>query len=251
MKQLDSYHHLATEFYDLRKPHATSQELEWYLDYALQAQGPILEPMCGTGRYVIPMLERRFDIEGFDASEHMLKALHDKCAPKNITPNIQHCFFQDFRSMRKYALIFIPTGSFGLITDINDVKHCLHIIRNQLTPKGVFVFEVDTPYALADQLNEWNRSVYTKPDGTQIIGYQRPSFNSRTALVTIACHYEHKNKGALLASQSETVQVRLYQRYEIDALLNDVGFSFVTYKAYNKILANEFDSTLIYECRIK
>jgi SAM-dependent methyltransferase len=251
MKPLDSYYQLSTEFYDLEKPQATAEELAWYMEYALQANGPILEPMCGTGRYIIPMLEKGLDVEGFDASEHMLQTLAQKCAQKNITPTMRHCFFQEFNSERRYAFIFVPSGSFGLITNLDDVKHCLQVVHAHLAPQGKFVFEVDTPQAITATLNEWNRSTYTKSDGTQIIGHQRPAYNTKTQIITITCHYEHKQSTELLASQSEKIQLRLYKRYEIDALLREFGFSFVTYKAHHKIPANEFDSTLVYECTIK
>ncbi len=248
-KQLDSYYQLSTQFYDLEKPHATANELSWYMHYAQQANGPILEPMCGTGRYIIPMLEKGLDVEGFDASEHMLVALQEKCSQKNLVPKVQRCFIQEFKSERRYALIFIPSGSFGLITNKDEVKHCLQNIHDHLIPGGKFVFEVDTPQAITASLNSWNSSTYKKNDGTLIIGHQRPSYNPKSQIVTIACHYELKDHNGLIACESEKVQLRLYKRYEIDSLLKEIGFSFVTYKAHHKIIANEFDSTLIYECK--
>jgi len=247
-KQLDSYYHLSTEFYDLEKPQATAEELAWYMNYARQAQGPILEPMCGTGRYIIPMLESGFDIEGLDASLHMLRALQEKCAQKNLTPNVHHCFLQDFKSEKRYAFIFIPSGSFGLITSKEEVKQCLHMIHAHLMPGGKFVFEIDTPQAITASLNTWNKSIYTKDDGTLIIGHQRPSYNAKNQIVTITCHYEHKDNRMLIASESEIVRLKLYKRFEIDPLLKEIGFSFITYKAHHKIVAHEFDSTLVYEC---
>ena len=42
---------------------------DFYLSYAKEANGPILEPMCGTGRFLLPLLAAGFKIEGFDASE--------------------------------------------------------------------------------------------------------------------------------------------------------------------------------------
>lgn len=44
--------------------------LNFYLEYAQTITTPILEPMCGSGRFLIPMLEQGFNIEGFDASPH-------------------------------------------------------------------------------------------------------------------------------------------------------------------------------------
>lgn len=39
------YKALCTEFYELDKPFASKEALEWYLEYAKEANGPILEPM--------------------------------------------------------------------------------------------------------------------------------------------------------------------------------------------------------------
>lgn len=247
-KRLESYHHLSTQFYDLEKPHATAAELSWYMNYAFEANGPILEPMCGTGRYIIPMLERGLDSEGFDASAHMLDALKEKCSQINLVPKVSQCFIQEFKSARSYAFIFIPSGSFGLITDYDAVKQCLQNIHNHLIPGGKFVFEVDTPQAITASLNRWNKSTYKKNDGSFIVGHQRPSYNPKNQIVTIACHYEQINNNVLIASESEKVQLRLYKRYEIDSLLKEVGFSFTTFKAHEKVFAHEFDSTLVYEC---
>lgn len=53
---------------------------------------------------------------GFDASEHMLEALHAKAKPKNLEPKGLEGFVEDLKRPEKYNLIFIPSGSFCLIT---------------------------------------------------------------------------------------------------------------------------------------
>jgi hypothetical protein len=61
---MNSYQKLCTEFYDIDKPSAPSDALNFFLHYAEKANGPILEPMSGSGRFLIPLLERQFDIDG-------------------------------------------------------------------------------------------------------------------------------------------------------------------------------------------
>lgn len=81
---LPQYKGLCTEFWDLDKPKPPAKEYAFFREYVAQSSGPILEPMCGTGRYLIPLLEEGFNVEGFDASSHMLHALRSKCAKKNF-----------------------------------------------------------------------------------------------------------------------------------------------------------------------
>jgi hypothetical protein len=49
------YKILCTEYYELDKPNAPEDALQWYLIYAEEANGLILELMCWTGRLLIPL----------------------------------------------------------------------------------------------------------------------------------------------------------------------------------------------------
>jgi hypothetical protein len=83
---------LCTEVCDLSKPNLPEDAYAFY-DYALQAKGLILKPMCGTGRFLLPLLEEGFDVYGFDASDHMLASLHAKAKVK--TPTVWKGFVED------------------------------------------------------------------------------------------------------------------------------------------------------------
>jgi len=130
-----SYKKLCTQYYDLESHKDHAEALAFYLAQAELAQGPILEPMCGTGRFLIPLLEAGYSIEGFDASADMLAALYQKyaCISTKKPPVWQQCI-HEFSTEKRYKLIFIPYGSWGLILEIrvvakNDIKSLLYNIR--------------------------------------------------------------------------------------------------------------------------
>ncbi len=54
--------------YDLDKPVVPTDALSFYMVYAKKSAGPVLEPMCGTGRYLLPLSESGIAIDGFDNS---------------------------------------------------------------------------------------------------------------------------------------------------------------------------------------
>lgn len=60
-KTLDTYLSLCTEVYDLSKPNPPEDAYAFYRDYAMRANGPILAPMCGTGRFLLPLLAEGFN----------------------------------------------------------------------------------------------------------------------------------------------------------------------------------------------
>jgi len=59
---------LLTEAYDLDKPDAPGLELERWMRYARSADGPVLEVMCGSGRFLLPLALAGIDIDGTDPS---------------------------------------------------------------------------------------------------------------------------------------------------------------------------------------
>ena len=89
---MNSYQTLCTEFYDIDKPNAPEEALNFYLHYAENAAGPIIELMSGSGRFLIPLLERQYDIDGLDASSYMLHACQKSCRKKGLTPTLYEQF---------------------------------------------------------------------------------------------------------------------------------------------------------------
>ena len=80
------YKRLLTEAYDLDKPEAPEVELERWMRYAQSADGPVLEVMCGSGRFLLPLAVAGIDIDGTDASVDMLAACATKCREKKLSP---------------------------------------------------------------------------------------------------------------------------------------------------------------------
>ncbi len=63
------YGQLATEVYELDKPVGRSfPGLDYYARQVAGITGRILEPACGTGRVLVPLLEAGLAVEGLDTS---------------------------------------------------------------------------------------------------------------------------------------------------------------------------------------
>ena len=93
---------------------------------------PLLEPMCGTGFFLIPFLEAGADIDGLDSSPYMLAICRDKCVERGLNPQLYKQFLEDMVLPRKYGFIFIPDRSFAQIYDQDAAQECLMRLRNSL-----------------------------------------------------------------------------------------------------------------------
>lgn len=220
----------------------------FYRDYAMKANGPILEPMCGTGRFLLPLLEEGFDVHCFDASEYMLEALYAKAKAKNLEPTVWKGFVEDLKRPEKYNLIFVPSGSFFLIIDHVQVEKSLQAIYTHLNQDGIFLFEAETLQAVPEQ-GIWRGSVWSKPNGQKII-------LSRLAMMqddicTSLCKYELMEAGKIIHTEIEELRVKIYQQDQLMERLKAVGFKHIrTLKAFDQSLqpANQ-DESIVYECR--
>jgi len=255
MKHLDSYLPLCTEYYDLDKPTAPEKDLNFYLSFIREAQGKILEPMCGSGRFLIPMVERGFDIDGFDASEAMLASLRGKCREKSLSPNIWKGFLQDLDEPAKYSLIFIPSGSFGLILDLDEAAYCLKKIYESLELGGTFVFEGETLYcepnkSTLDLQNRWTGSCKTRPDGKTII-LSTLALPQENGISHTLCRYELVDSNEVVKTEIESFKVRLYEIGQLLGLLQKAGFKDIrTHKAFERMRSpDEKDDVIVIECK--
>jgi SAM-dependent methyltransferase len=248
MKTLETYFGLCTEVYELSKPNAPSDAYAFYREYARAASGPILEPMCGTGRFLLPLLEEGFNVHGFDASSSMLAKLYEKAKTKKLEPNVWHGFAEDLNRPEKYKLIFIPSGSFCLMIDLEEVKTALKKFYDHLNNGGIFLFEAET-LAAVPQLGSWRGSVWPKSNDQIIILSHLATMKDN--ICTSVCKYELGKENHVINTEIEELKVRIYEQDQLVAMLKAAGFQSIRIlKAFNVTAQPDTqDESVLYECR--
>ena len=248
MKTLDTYLSLATQVYDISKPNPPEDVYAFYRNYVLQAKGPVLEPMCGTGRFLLPLLAEGFPVHGFDASDHMLAALHAKARAQNLKPNVWKEFIEDLNRPEQYNLIYIPSGSFCLITDTESVISTIKLFYKTLSDNGVLLFESETPNSVP-QTGVWRGSVWQKPNDDIIILSQLANMYGNVC--HSICKYELVHHNKIINTEIEELKVRIYEPYELKDILQQCGFkNILMVKAFDSATnPDDKDETIVYECR--
>ena len=245
-KELSTYLKLCTQYYDLEKHPHGAQALAFYMDQAQKCGGAILEPMCGTGRFLIPMLEAGLDIEGFDASPFMLEALHEKVPYARAWL----AFAQDFQAQKSYNLIFIPYGSWGLIIDKQQAYAALIALYESLNLGGKCIIDIDTIFSSPAFQGSWHRSINRRSDGSYIALNTCVHYDEKTQVFACKCVYESVRDEKIELIEHEDFKQYLYRFDEFDAVLQSVGFSEIKkYQDYEYTIAtNPQAPLLIYEC---
>jgi len=247
----ETYSSLCSEFYDLDKPGAPEEALKFYLREIENSIKPVFEPMCGSGRFLIPVAERGFDIEGTDTSLFMINRCINKCREKNLSPLIHRQKLQELSLNKKFGLVFIPSGSFGLITEDSDVKECLKRIRGHLFNGGKFILEIENTQSIKNNSREEIPAVREvfRNEFSKIVYSAETDYDIKINIETTKCEYQNFINGELINTENEIIKVRHFSIGEFYELLKSAGFTDINaLKPYSYKKASENNDTILFSC---
>ena len=242
------YGSLCTEMYEILHAQAPEDELKFYLSYAKQRM-KILEPLCGSGRFLIPFLKRGYDICGTDLSKEML----DKLIEKAPNAKVIQGDILDFPVQEKYDYIFIPSGSVSLFTDMTVCQNVLRKMKELLASGGKFVFAVDTVFTRCDDDDDYKVSVSVKTkEGCDLILKEKHRYDKKSQTQFSPSVYELYDGGKLLQSENMDFQTHLYRYGEMEEVLRECGFTDISvYSDYQKQKAVDVSCEMfLYECSV-
>lgn len=237
---------LCTEMYEILHKEAPKDELAFYLSYAKKEMS-ILEPLCGSGRFLVPFLEKGFNISGIDLSKEMLSKLKEKAPGARVVwKNIL-----DFDSEEKYDYIFISSGSVSLFTDMELCMAILLKMKSLLKKGGKFVFAADTIANRCPDDSRYKVSVSVKTkDGFDLVLKSKNYYDERTCTQFSPGIYELYDGTRLLQQEEMDFQTHLYKLGEMEQHLQNAGFTSITvYSSYEKMVAEDNKTEMfLYEC---
>lgn len=233
-----SYQSLCTEFYDLTMLQARDRELTFYKNLLINAKGPILEAMCGSGRVLIPLLQEGLVLDGVDNSPFMLESCRQRCKNQGLTVELYNQPIQKLSLPKTYNIIFITIGSFQLIYDLTQALNTLKVLRQHLLPDGKLILENFIPWkgiktGIHDSIIETESSFLTSEskthtlDNSEIRKYTKIKLNFKNQLVRNQTLYEKWKDDKLILEEEEEYLVRWYYRFEMQLFLENAGFSSV------------------------
>jgi SAM-dependent methyltransferase len=133
-------------FYDLFYG-KRDDDLQMYRDFALAADGSILELGCGTGRVLVPLALDGYYVTGLELSETMLAAARAKVEAAEVDDRVTliQGDMRDFEIPSRFALAFIPINTFMHCYDTHQQLACLRCIHRHLQPGGHLIVDVYHP----------------------------------------------------------------------------------------------------------
>ncbi len=221
------YRKLHSEWYDLtssREDH--HKEIEFLIRAIDASSQPILELGSGTGRILIPLLERGFDISGIDTSEDMLNRCRATCKVKGLKAKLYTQSMVEFDLPQKFGMVLLPSGSLGLFTCDQDIRSTFERVMVHLKPGGLFIYEFE-PVPVEDNNrndSKWTGDWLNGPDDLVIAWRQRNKYNSTTHIWERLVIFEKFANGHLLETEANERTGRFFTVEEAVQFGKSAGF---------------------------
>jgi len=229
---LDSYD-LFARFYDLFYGQR-DDDLAMYQDFALAADGPILELGCGSGRVLLSLAREGHYVTGLDVSEAMLARTRAgaKAAGIEDQATLVQGDLRDFDLGGRFALTIIPINTFMHCYDMEQQLACLRGVRRHLQSGGRLVIDVYHPdletLLEADGRLMSDGSVFDPETGhtVQRTTHRQLDMANQTQHVTFIM--DEVGTDGTVRRIVCPFRMRFVFRFEMELLLRTAGFSLET-----------------------
>ena len=221
---MKSYGRLSTAFYDLDKPTPPETAIRFYRSAIGESTGPALEAMCGSGRFLVPLMALGVAVDGVDASAHMLNACREKAERRGLAPRLYEQFLDRLSLPTRYGLIFIPAGSIGLICEGDALALSLRRLHEHMLPGAPLLIElVDKDRETSAEVQSGERRVESA-DGSAIRYAWTSRLDESASVVEYSSVYELHTGGAPVAREVEQIRLQLHSNAQFASLLSEAGF---------------------------
>jgi SAM-dependent methyltransferase len=124
---------------------SVTEDVEFYVEEALAAGGPVVELACGTGRIAVPIAKAGVRLIGVDGSEGMLEVAREHAAAEGVELDLRLGDMREPPVTERVPLVLIPFRSLLHMTTEADRLRALRAARDLLLPGGRLVFDVFAP----------------------------------------------------------------------------------------------------------
>lgn len=239
------------QLYDQITPYKTRPDIDFYVQAALDAAGPVLEVGCGTGRVLLPTARAGIPITGLDLSEYMLDvcrtALNEEPAEVKERVTLVQGDMREFDLGQTFDLATLPFRPFQHLLTVEDQVSCLTTIHKYLKPGGKLILDLFNPsltHLTRDNIGEEVdvEPEFITPEGIRVSRcnktVSRDLFNqtNEVELIYYLTHPDGREERLVHA-----FSMRYLFRFEAEHLLSLCGFDVEdVFADYNK---NPFGST--------
>tara|TARA_B110000438_G_scaffold82283_1_gene82073 strand:- start:4162 stop:4896 length:735 start_codon:yes stop_codon:yes gene_type:complete len=231
-------------FYDLCTKNK-KDDIPFYLYWANNCKGNILEIASGTGRIAEPLINCGYNYTGLDLSSTFIGYTQKKYSQENFICGDM----RNFSLGQQFDLIILPFNSFLHLLNEKDMKSCLKSIKKHLSNDGLFILDIFTPdpeFIYRDSIKKYKEMIIHHPSEGKYTIWQTSEFDEQKEILYINWFFENVKK--IIKYEYEFAMSIIYPD-TMDRILTEVGFIINEKKGdYNGELFDENSLLQLYIC---
>lgn len=232
-----------------------SEDVDYYLGIAAEADCDLLEYGCGNGRIALPLARIGLDVWGIDRSATMLDDLrrrleHEPALARRV--HVRQGDMREVRIRRRFPLVLCTFNTFLHLYTRDDVERFLARVVAHLSPKGRFVVDVTMPdpeELSRDPARIHRVPRFKHPSTGEVVRYgERFDYDPLRQVLLVSMEFEPKGRPA--DRWMTPLAHRQFFPQELEALLHYNGLEVVDVHADFEVKPPARDSReLIFHCR--
>lgn len=224
----DSYGAYA-RFYDLDLE-GMEEDLPFLEGMAARCGSPLLELACGTGRALLPLARRGFQLTGVDVSPAMLAIARGRLQEAGLEGRVR-LVQQDMRALDlggRFNLAFALVNSFSHMLTLDDQLAALAAVRRHLEPGGILILDLFNPDMgrLLDFRGHvvLDKQMHDPVTGHTITKYRSEQVDLGQQVIDVTYVMDEVNGEGALRRTIFPFALRYFYRFELELLLRYAGF---------------------------
>ncbi|HOJ20926.1 MAG TPA: class I SAM-dependent methyltransferase [Armatimonadota bacterium] len=188
----------------------------------------VLDIACGTGNVTFALADRGYQVAGVDISEPMLSVAREKARQQGRDIPFMHGDMRTLSLPDRYDLAVCLYDSINYLLTLEDVTQAFASVHRVLHPGGLYIFDVNTIYALrADLFTQRNLD-----PGARVRYDWRSKYNHETRICEVVMDFWVRENGETRHFTEVHYERGYFLRELVDAL-TQVGFrTLAVYEAY-------------------
>jgi ubiquinone/menaquinone biosynthesis C-methylase UbiE len=222
------YRGMLAETWDLFRGDTSNwSDRPFYLGFIEEFGQPALDVGCATGRLLLDYLAQGIDIDGVDVSSEMLSICNEKAGERGLEPNLYLQPVEALDLPRKYRTILVPSSSFQLLIEPEQVREAMRRLYSHLEPGGALVMPFMLIWREGQPLEEENvREVVRPSDGATVRRIARSRYEPLNQLEHTETVFQVLLEGDLIDEEIHlrSPATRWYNLDEAVELYRETGF---------------------------
>jgi len=216
-------------FYDLDLQ-GMDEDLPFLEGMAARCGSPILELACGTGRALLPLARRGFQVTGVDVSPAMLAIARSRLQAAGLDGRVR-LLQQDMRALElegRFNLAFALVNSFSHMLTLDDQLAALAAVRRHLEPGGILILDLFNP-DMGRLLDFRGHLVLDKQMADPLTGHTITKYRSEQVdlgqqIIDVTYVMDELDGEGVLRRTIFPFALRYFYRFELELLLRYAGF---------------------------